>query len=62
MSKVFGERENKRQMIKGLIRQLRTGANPEEIKEKSEKEEELIKEGMPIEGEKSDGENSIRTL
>ena len=59
MSEVGGK-ENKKQMIKDLIRELHAGARPDEVKEKfkevlkgmgpadiSRIEEELIKEGMP---------------
>lgn len=62
MSKIFGERENKKQMIKDLIKKLHAGAKPDEVKKEfkdalkkispeniSEIEEELIEEGMPRE-------------
>ncbi|MFQ5835632.1 MAG: DUF438 domain-containing protein, partial [bacterium] len=61
MSEVLGN-ENKKQMIKDLIRKLHAGAKPDEVKERfkevlkdmgpadiAEIEEELIKEGMPRE-------------
>jgi hypothetical protein len=61
MSEVGGK-ENKKQMIKDLIRELHAGARPDEVKEKFKEvlkgmgptdiariEEELIKEGMPRE-------------
>jgi len=60
MSEAFGK--NKKQILKDLIRQLHAGANPDEVKEKFRRhfegigspeiaqiEEELIKEGMPVE-------------
>ena len=62
MREAFGRKENKKQMIKDLIRDLHAGAKPEELKEKFKEalkgigptdiariEEELIKEGMPRE-------------
>jgi hypothetical protein len=60
MSEVFGE--NKKQMLKELIKELHAGANPDEVKGKFKRhfegigspqiaqiEDELIKEGMPAE-------------
>lgn len=62
MSELFGKKENKKQMLKDLIRKLHAGAEPDEVKEKLKEvlkdigptdiahiEEELIKEGMPRE-------------
>jgi hypothetical protein len=62
MSEVFGKKENEKQMIKDLIRELHAGAKPDEVKEKFKEvlkgigptdiariEEELIKEGLPRE-------------
>ncbi|MFQ6083565.1 MAG: DUF438 domain-containing protein [Candidatus Aminicenantia bacterium] len=62
MNDLFGEKEDKKEVLKGLIKRLHEGANPEEIKEKFKEvikgitpaeiaqiEEELIKEGMPRE-------------
>ena len=62
MTDLSGEKEGKKEVIKGLIKRLHEGANAEEIKEKFKEvikditsteiaqiEEELIKEGMPRE-------------
>jgi hypothetical protein len=62
MSEIFGEKENKKQMIKDLIKKLHAGAKPDEVKKEfkdalkeispeniTEIEEELIEEGMPRE-------------
>ncbi|TET46529.1 DUF438 domain-containing protein [candidate division TA06 bacterium] len=62
MSKVFGGKEDKKQMIKDLIKELHAGAKPGDVKEKFKEilkevgptdiaqiEEELVKEGMPSE-------------
>ena len=60
MSEVFGGKEDKKQMIKDLIRELHAGAKADEVKEKFKEilkevdpadiaqiEEELVKERMP---------------
>ena len=60
MNERFSKKEFRKQMIKGLLRQLHAGTKPDEVKEKfkdvlsginatdiAEIEEELIKEGMP---------------
>ena len=62
MSEVFGGKEDKKQMIKDLIKELHAGAKPGDVKEKFKEilkevgptdiaqiEEELVKEGMPSE-------------
>jgi len=59
MSEIFGEKENKKQMIKDMIKKLHAGAKPDEMKKEFkdvlkeispeniiEMEEELIEEGM----------------
>jgi hypothetical protein len=60
MSELFGKEKDKKEVLKGLIRRLHEGADPEELKEKFKEvikdvtpaeiariEEELIREGMP---------------
>jgi hypothetical protein len=62
MSELFGKEKDKKEVLKGLIRRLHEGADPEELKEKFKEvikdvtpaeiariEEELIREGMPRE-------------
>jgi len=62
MSEVLGEKEDKKQILKDLIRMLHEGAEPDEVKEEFKEflkgigptdivgiEEELIQEGMPRE-------------
>ena len=62
MSELLGKRENRKEKMKELIKQLHAGARPEEMKEKfkdvlkdadpveiAQIEEELIREGMPRE-------------
>ena len=62
MSESLSRNENKKEVLKEMIKRLHEGANPEEIKEKfkeilkgvtpveiAQVEEELIKEGMPRE-------------
>jgi len=62
MSEISGKKENKKQMLKELIKRLQGGVKPDEVKEEfkdilrdiepkdiTEIEEELIKEGMPRE-------------
>lgn len=62
MSEVLGEKEDKKQILKDLIRKLHEGAEPDEVKEEFKEflkgigptdivgiEEELIQEGMPRE-------------
>lgn len=62
MSESFGKKEDKKELLKGLIKRLHEGVNPEEMKEEFKEvfkdvtpteiaqiEEELIKEGMPTE-------------
>ena len=59
MSEIFGEKEDKKQMLRELIKKLHAGVKPDEVKEEfkdilkgiepkdiAEIEEELIKEGM----------------
>lgn len=62
MSEIFGKKEDKKQMLKEIIKKLHMGVKPEEVKEKfkdvikdidpadiAKIEEELIKEGIPKE-------------
>ncbi|MEE8167546.1 MAG: DUF438 domain-containing protein [Candidatus Hydrothermarchaeales archaeon] len=62
MGEPFGEKEDRKKVLKGLIKRLHEGANPEDLKEEfkeviegttpteiSKIEEELIQEGMPRE-------------
>ena len=62
MSEIFGKSEDKKDLVKGIIKRLHTGADPEKLKEEfkdvlrgltpaeiGQIEEELIKEGMPVE-------------
>ncbi|MEO0189845.1 MAG: DUF438 domain-containing protein [candidate division WOR-3 bacterium] len=62
MSEIFGKNKEKKEQIKGIIKQLHSGANLEEVKRKfadivkgvtaeeiAKIEEELIKDGMPVE-------------
>lgn len=62
MSEIFSKKEDKKQMVKELIKKLHAGVKPDEVKKEfkdilkgiepkdiTEIEEELIKEGMPME-------------
>jgi len=62
MSEIFGKKENKKALIKEMIKKLHVGARPDEVKEEFKEvlkgleptdiaqiEEELIQEGMPRE-------------